>query len=115
MNILNRQKLQICYKQQETKWSQRQLARWTKTESHLEKELPQSTISNILSNAEKLMRMTDVELDGKHNKGATLPQLEEALAKLVEEMEANDQPVSRLSLVTQGKIIARHMGIDVHR
>lgn len=83
------------------------MAKWAKDKWKLDKAPGQSTISNILKNGNKYMEMTDAELDGKKNRPCAQPELEKALAAFVAEMEAQNQPVNRRSIIAAGKSLRR--------
>lgn len=60
------------------------------------------------------MQMTDQQLDRKHMKEAAMPELEDALAKFVNDMEANHQPICPEAIRIHAMAIAVRMGIDVN-
>ncbi|KAI9479559.1 hypothetical protein BDB00DRAFT_858308, partial [Zychaea mexicana] len=83
-----RQKLAIVYKHKQSGWTQGRLAEWAKEKYALSTCHKQSTISDILKNADKFMAMTDDELDGKRSRPCAQPDLERALSRYVDEMES---------------------------
>ncbi|EIE90709.1 hypothetical protein RO3G_15420 [Rhizopus delemar RA 99-880] len=100
------QKIELLDQNATGRLNQTELGEWAMKKFNLGQPLAQQTISNILNNAETLYSNTNVVNNGKSLKTTSYPQLDDEVVKLVADMNNNDLPVNRDSILRYVRPIA---------
>ncbi|EIE86253.1 hypothetical protein RO3G_10964 [Rhizopus delemar RA 99-880] len=87
--------------------NQTELGEWAMKKFNLDQPLTQQTISNILKNAETLYSNINVVNNGKSLKTTRYPQLDDEIVKFVTDMNNNNLPVNRDSILRYVRHIAQ--------
>ncbi|KAG2232621.1 hypothetical protein INT48_001310 [Thamnidium elegans] len=99
------QRIEILDQSLNGNYSQPELGQWTMRKFGLNKPVAQQTISNILNSAETLYKSYNVAKTGKSVKGTRYPQPDDEIRKYVADMNANNLPVNRDSIIRYIKVI----------
>ncbi|KAG1498916.1 hypothetical protein G6F54_004749 [Rhizopus delemar] len=93
------QKIELLDQNATGQLNQTELDEWAMKKFNLDQPLAQQTISNILKNAETLHSNINVVNNGKNLKTTRYPQLDDEVVKLVADMNNNNLPVNRDSIL----------------
>ncbi|EIE86858.1 hypothetical protein RO3G_11569 [Rhizopus delemar RA 99-880] len=99
-------KIELLDQQATGQPNQTELSEWAMKKFNLDQSLAQQTISNILKNAETLNSNTNVVKNGKSLKTTRYSQLDDEVVKLVADMNNNNLPVNRDSILRYIRPIA---------
>ncbi|KAG1051658.1 hypothetical protein G6F43_006153 [Rhizopus delemar] len=86
--------------------NQTELGEWAMKKFNLDQPLAQQTISNILKNAETLNSNINAVKNGKSLKATRYSQLDDEVVKFVADMNNNNLPVNRGSILRYARHIA---------
>ncbi|KAG1593630.1 hypothetical protein G6F48_001876 [Rhizopus delemar] len=93
------QKIELLYQNATGQLNQTELSGWAMKKFNLDQPLAQQTISNILKNAETLNSNINVVNNGKSLKTTRYPQLDDEVVNFVADMNNNNLPVNRDSIL----------------
>lgn len=100
------QKIEILDRNLAGNYSQLELGQWAMKKFGLKNPVPQQTISQILNNANTLYKSCNIGKTGKSVKGTRYPELDGEIEKYVTNMNSNNLPFSRESIIRFIKAIA---------
>ncbi|KAG1559026.1 hypothetical protein G6F47_003973 [Rhizopus delemar] len=100
------QKIELLDQNATGQLNQTELDEWAMKKFNLDQPLAQQTISNILKNAETLHSNINVVNNGKNLKTTRYPQLDDEVVKLVADMNNNNLPVNRDSILRYVRHVA---------
>ncbi|KAG1519269.1 hypothetical protein G6F52_008781 [Rhizopus delemar] len=100
------QKIELLDQSATGQLNQTELGEWAMKKFNLDQPLAQQTISNILKNAETLYSNNNVVNNGKSLKTTRYPQLDDEVVKFVADMNNNNLPVNRDSILRYVRPIA---------
>ncbi|KAG1606303.1 hypothetical protein G6F46_013105 [Rhizopus delemar] len=101
------QKIELLDQNATGQLNQTELGEWAMKKFNLDQPLAQQTISNILKNAETLYSNINVVKNGKNLKTTRYPQLDDEVVKFIADMNNNNLPVNRDSILRYVRHIAQ--------
>lgn len=108
-HLTNELKVKICEQHiRVPNMTQSELGKWAMEEFKLGAPVPQKTISNILSRADKLYQLVEQKKGKlKNGRDVKFPGLDEDIENFIVDMNSKNQPVNRASIMLYARLMAR--------